>query len=529
MNLKDIDRKLGDMMKEEKIVNKHLDIPFKEFMPGQVIQSSQFNDDMLDIEDKVNEIVDKHNLNVNKLYEHLDDKENPHEVNPHQIGTYESSEIDSFIADVKSGNLNDEAIINRVLADACVDNRVIQDGSITVSKVDVDFGSQLDLENNISIVSRYTKDETDAIIQEKVGDGTYSKEQIDAKFEEYQAGTIVDGTIDVTKLKENVGELLDISNNSIFDNYVNNGYLIGTILPTLATKQDCQNTSEQLNTSINDVNNKVDNNYTILLNKLNDIQTNIASSHNHDNLYAKNSEAVISTRLTVDDIILTGRDIKINGKRALVGFSTEDGNKLVLNYDNDYANGVVINGTVSVGSEFYVNGKKPYLAHHENGYYGLCPPNNNTTDWVRTTKNGLIPYQSGGYSSIGTSAWQFNEGHFNTLNAHTLNLRKNGTISKINFASQTNDPGYIEHYESNNTSHLRFVVSDDNAHSDEIQFGVTPSGTYQNNVAFRGDGSSWFRGVADFGGSYISIGGRRIYIQSSQPSGARTGDVWFQI
>ena len=224
-----------------------------------------------------------------------------------------------------------------------------------------------------------------------------------------------------------------------------------------------------------------------LINKLNDIQTNIASSHNHDNLYSK----------------------------------------LTHNHDNVYSK--TSHNHDSVYSKTSHNHNSMYfMMANLNGYNGFSINGNDTT-WVRTTKNGFIPYQSGGYSSIGTSGWQFNEGHFNTLNAHTLNLRKNGTISKINFASQTNDPGYIEHYESNNTSHLRFVVSDDNAHSDEIQFGVTPSGTYQNNVAFRGDGSSWFRGVADFGGSYISIGGRRIYIQSSQPSGARTGDVWFQI
>ena len=160
----------------EPSIEKLLDIPFKEFMPGQIIQSSQFNDDMLDIEDKVNELITKHNLNVNVVCDHLNDKENPHEVNPHQIGTYESAEIDGLILDIKNGNLNDEAIINRVLADGCVDNRVLQDGSVTVSKVDIDLGSQLDLENNISIVSRYTKDETDAIIQEKVGDGISQQE-----------------------------------------------------------------------------------------------------------------------------------------------------------------------------------------------------------------------------------------------------------------------------------------------------------------------------------------------------------------
>lgn len=207
-------------MREDKIINKPLDIPFKEFMPGQIIQSVQFNDDMKDIEDKVNEIVDKHNLGVNKLHDHLEDLNNPHNVTPHQIGTYTNEEIDEFVDDIKNGNLFDKSISNRVLDDECVDTRVLQDGSVTVSKVDPELGSQLNLENNISITSRYTKEETDAIIQERVGDGTYSREEIDSKFEEYQAGTIVDGTISVDKLKYDVGTKLDISANpSIIDRY----------------------------------------------------------------------------------------------------------------------------------------------------------------------------------------------------------------------------------------------------------------------------------------------------------------------
>lgn len=249
MSLKDIDRKLGDMMKEEKIINKHLDIPFKDFMPGQVIQSSQFNDDMLDIEDKVNEVIDKHNLNVNKLHEHLDDKENPHEVNPHQIGTYEDSEIDEFIADIKNGNLNDEAIINRVLADACVDNRVLIDGAVTLSKLDTNIGDQIDISNNMSIKERYTKLETDAIIQEKVGDGTYSKEQIDAKFEEYQAGTIVDGTVDVSKLKGDVGRKLDIEHNpSISNRYTKSE--VNTLIAKNGLPKDWGNLSDEVGDEI---------------------------------------------------------------------------------------------------------------------------------------------------------------------------------------------------------------------------------------------------------------------------------------
>ena len=46
-----------------------------------------------------------------------------------------------------------------------------------------------------------------------------------------------------------------------------------------------------------------------------------------------------------------------------------------------------------------------------NGHWGMCTPDNNTSDWIRTTSNGLIPYQSGGryggHCSIGTSSWYF--------------------------------------------------------------------------------------------------------------------------
>ena len=46
-----------------------------------------------------------------------------------------------------------------------------------------------------------------------------------------------------------------------------------------------------------------------------------------------------------------------------------------------------------------------------NGHWGMCTPDNNTSNWIRTTSNGLIPYQSGGkyggHCSIGTSSWYF--------------------------------------------------------------------------------------------------------------------------
>ena len=197
---------------------KPLDIPFKEFMPGQVIQSVQFNDDMRDIEDTVNELVNEHNIVSTELSEHVDNLDNPHQVDAHQTGTYNATEIDEFFQDIKGGNLDDNAITNRVLDDECIDTRNYMDNSITVSKLDLSVGNQIDISQNISIADKYTKDETDELIRSKVGEGTYSRDELDTKFEQVQAGQIVENSIGVEKLKNNVGTMLDISNNASITN-----------------------------------------------------------------------------------------------------------------------------------------------------------------------------------------------------------------------------------------------------------------------------------------------------------------------
>ena len=205
---------------EKNLVNYNLDIPFKEFMAGQIIDPEQFNDDMLEIEDKINEIIEKHNSLNNSAKEHIANKDNPHEVTAHQVGTYTGEEIDGFVNEIKNGGLNPKSIKNEVLADNCVDSRTIANHTITASKVDSLFGGQIDISKNTDITDRYTKTEVDSLIKEKVGEGAYSKEEIDLKFQEVQAGQIVDKTIGVDKLKDDVGTLLDISaNKSITGRY----------------------------------------------------------------------------------------------------------------------------------------------------------------------------------------------------------------------------------------------------------------------------------------------------------------------
>lgn len=59
-----------------------------------------------------------------------------------------------------------------------------------------------------------------------------------------------------------------------------------------------------------------------------------------------------------------------------------------------------------------------------------------------------------------------------------LTVDKVGTTSTIYFPPQTNDPGYIIHYENNNQSYMRFQVSDDAVDTDYFEWGSSPGGTW---------------------------------------------------
>lgn len=102
-------------------------------------------------------------------------------------------------------------------------------------------------------------------------------------------------------------------------------------------------------------------------------------------------------------------------------------------------------------------------------YKGLIAENGDNVDYIRTTKSGLLPF-SPGNSSIGSSAWRFAQSFINVMNTSEINigsskLKQNGNQLEIN----------------------------------------TPIKV-----------------------PYIEIGSKRIYIGSSFPSDARTGDILIQ-
>lgn len=105
----------------------------------------------------------------------------------------------------------------------------------------------------------------------------------------------------------------------------------------------------------------------------------------------------------------------------------------------------------------YVNGSanSPAMGmNYANGYWGMGDPDGVSTNWIRTTTQGIIPYQNGGHGSIGTSSWPFNEGYFKYLtvpNAHTatnaLSVTGGARISntlRIGSTSTTFDGNWCE-------------------------------------------------------------------------------------
>ena len=129
-------------------------------------------------------------------------------------------------------------------------------------------------------------------------------------------------------------------------------------------------------------------------------------------------------------------------------------------------------------------------------YQGFAFDDGTDTNYIRTTKNGIIPYQSGGYSNIGTSSWRFANGFFNNINTTKLIVGGDGINLK--------DGGCIE-----------FANNDSLSYDDETnEYQLTADGDINKSRLCLG---------------HIELSGRRIYIGSSFPSGARNDDILIKI
>ncbi len=82
------------------------------------------------------------------------------------------------------------------------------------------------------------------------------------------------------------------------------------------------------------------------------------------------------------------------------------------------------------------------------GYYGLAP-NGSNSSYVRTTQSGLLPYQSGGSSYVGTSSWPFSKMYAN-------DIYDNGTLLESKYLGISNKASDADKLDNlNSTDFLR--------------------------------------------------------------------------
>ena len=107
-----------------------------------------------------------------------------------------------------------------------------------------------------------------------------------------------------------------------------------------------------------------------------------------------------------------------------------------------------------------------------NGYYGMGEPGGGTSNWIRTTVNGIIPYQSGGASNLGTSSWPFS-----TVYAKNFYGYLNGNIS-----GSAASAGYTTRLYANSTSNLTTTPGEYSLAYSRFQSGVSNIFPVSNNA-----------------------------------------------
>ena len=170
-----------------------------------------------------------------------------------------------------------------------------------------------------------------------------------------------------------------------------------------------------------------------------------------------------------------------------------------------------------------------------NGYYGMARPDGNTSDWIRTTTAGIIPYQSGGagagHCGLGTSSWYFSNAYIDTVNC--VNASVSGHIDVGGYIQSSNLINtYFEYQSNRGTIDWRFGSA--TGTGDENFFGFYDAKTGKIPLALDGNFGNIYVGFNV--GSYESLTAVGVYL-GGQVAGNRAfiyngdsyqGSIWIQ-
>ena len=123
-------------------------------------------------------------------------------------------------------------------------------------------------------------------------------------------------------------------------------------------------------------------------------------------------------------------DFLNGGKGVAFGKPAEKANTV------DYAMSILVRNGYSVSKEFSDGTTAGMLSSKKitdgggggTNYHGIFKPDEDDSGWIRTPKSGLLPYQSAGYSSLGSSAWPFTNLYANNVYVGGRNIKTNNIL-----------------------------------------------------------------------------------------------------
>ena len=171
----------------------------------------------------------------------------------------------------------------------------------------------------------------------------------------------------------------------------------------------------------------------------------------------------------------------------------------------------------------------------KNNYWGMADHDGNDSSWIRTTSNGIIPYQSGGagagHCGIGTSSWYFSNAYIDTVNC--VNASVSGHIDAAGYIQSSNLINtYFEYQSNRGTIDWRFGSA--TATGDENFFGFYDAKTGKIPLALDGNFGNIYVGFNVGGlnqktsvGVYLGeqVAGNRAFIYHGD---SYAGSIWIQ-
>ena len=214
-----------------------------------------------------------------------------------------------------------------------------------------------------------------------------------------------------------------------------------------------------------------------------------------------------------------------------------------LNWGDIYATGNITSDVAVKSADFFVTtANGAFKSASGNSFFNPLNASNNAHIKAGEGNKTLYIDADTHYirSSTGTNYLSFASGgaatFYSTLTANgnvtvgggTLTVNKSGNYSTISFPAQTNDPGFIKHYENNNTAYMQFSVSDDVVDTDYFSFGAAPSGTFQEHARITASGKAYFKNLDLTWGGGITLRhsqGRGITIDNGSGSVSKIESV----